>query len=66
MNKDPQLYHVVADAVERDLDDGLVDEETIAQFADLRYEIDSGGRMRIESKQKALKRRGSSPTGPKL
>jgi phage terminase large subunit len=60
-NKKAQLYQNLADALDRDLIDGLFDEETIAQLADLRYEIDPRGRMRIESKQKALKRHISSP-----
>lgn len=61
VNMKAQLFQNVADAFERDLVDGLSDEDTIEQLADLQYEIDSRGRMRIEPKQKALKRRGSSP-----
>jgi hypothetical protein len=56
-----RLYQNLADAFERDEIDGLSDETTIGQLADLRYEIDSRGRMRIESKQKARSRRRASP-----
>jgi len=55
------FYQNLADSFERDEVDGLVDEETIAQLADLRYEIDSQGRMSIESKDKARARRSASP-----
>jgi hypothetical protein len=60
-NEKARLYQNLADAFERDEIDGLSDETTIGQLADLRYEIDSRGRMRIESKQKARSRRRASP-----
>jgi hypothetical protein len=60
-NEKARLYQNLADAFERDEIDGLSDEMTIGQLADIRYEIDSRGRMRIESKQKARSRRRSSP-----
>jgi len=55
------LYQTVADAFERDEIDGLLDEETVAQLADLQYEIDSRGRLKIESKDDARARRSASP-----
>ena len=60
-NEKARLYQNLADAFERDEIDGLSDEMTIGQLADIRYEIDSRGRMRIESKQKARSRRRASP-----
>jgi hypothetical protein len=60
-NEKARRYQNLADALERDEVDGLSDETTIGQLADLRYEIDSRGRMRIESKQKARSRRRVSP-----
>jgi hypothetical protein len=60
-NEKARLYQNLADAFERDEIDGLSDEMTIGQLADIRYEIDSRGRMRIESKQKVRSRRRASP-----
>jgi phage terminase large subunit len=60
-NEKARFYQNVADAFERDEVDGLLDEETIAQLADLQYEIDSRGRIKIESKDDARARRSSSP-----
>lgn len=60
-NEKARLYQNLADAFERDEIDRLSDEMTIGQLADIRYEIDSHGRMRIESKQKARSRRHASP-----
>ena len=40
---------------------GLTDETTIGQLAGLLYEIDSQGRMKIESKEKARERGVRSP-----
>jgi hypothetical protein len=36
--------------------DGLTDEETMAQLSGILYEIDSQGRMKIESQEKARER----------
>jgi hypothetical protein len=60
-NEKARLYQNLADVFERTGLDGLSDEMTIGQLADIRYEIDSRGRMRIESKQKARSRRRASP-----
>jgi phage terminase large subunit len=60
-NEKARLYQNVADAFERDEIDGLLDEETVAQLADLQYEIDSRGRLKIESKDDARARRSASP-----
>jgi hypothetical protein len=60
-NEKARLYQNLADVFERNQIDGLSDEMTIGQLADIRYEIDSRGRMRIESKQKARSRRCASP-----
>ena len=57
-NEKARRYQNLADAFEREID-GLTDEMTIGQLSDIRYEIDSRGRMRIESKQKARSRRAS-------
>ena len=46
-------YQTLADAFERDQVDGLTDEETIGQLAVIRWEIDSQGRIKIESKELA-------------
>jgi len=61
VNEKARLYQNLADAFEHDQVEGLSDETTLRQLADLRYEIDSHGRMRIESKQKARARRQTSP-----
>ncbi len=55
------FYQTLADAFERDLVEGLVDEETIGQLSGLLYELDSQGRMKIESKEKARARGVPSP-----
>src|SRR6185437_12484584 len=47
------FYQTLADTFERDLVEGLVDEETIGQLSGLLWELDSQGRMKIESKEKA-------------
>ena len=55
------LYQGLADAFERYQIEGLTDEATIGQLAGLLYEIDSHGRMKIESKEKARARGVLSP-----
>jgi phage terminase large subunit len=60
-NEKARSYQTVADLFEHDEVDGLLDEETIAQLADLQYEIDSRGRVKIESKDDARARRSRSP-----
>ena len=55
------FYQTLADAFERDLVEGLVDEETIGQLSGLLWELDSQGRMKIESKEKARARGVPSP-----
>ena len=54
-------YQSIADAFERDQIEGLTDEMTIGQLAGLLYEIDSQGRMKIESKERARERGVPSP-----
>ncbi len=54
-------YQTLADALERDQLDGLTDEETIAQLALIRRELDSQGRVKIESKEQARGRGEHSP-----
>ncbi len=54
-------YQTLADAFENDKIEGLTDETTMAQLASLLYEIDSQGRMKIESKEKARVRGFTSP-----
>jgi len=61
VNDKARFYQYLADLFEHDEVDGLLDEETIAQLLDLQYEIDSRGRMKIESKDDARARRGGSP-----
>jgi hypothetical protein len=51
----------LADAFEHDQIDGLTDDETIGQLADIMYEHDSHGRMKIEPKEKARQRGVRSP-----
>jgi len=46
-------YQNLADAFERNEIEGLTDETTIGQLAGIHYEIDSHGRMKIESKDDA-------------
>jgi len=54
----------LADALERDEIDGLTDDLTFQQLADLQYEIDSRGRLKIESKE-GQGARGAFPDRPK-
>lgn len=54
-------YQELADAFEKDQVDGLTDEKTIGQLAGILYEIDSQGRMKIESKEQARARGFLSP-----
>jgi hypothetical protein len=54
-------YQAVADAFERDQIEGLTDEMTIGQLAGLLYEVDSQGRTKIESKERARERGVPSP-----
>jgi len=49
------------DLFERDEIEGLTDETTMAQLASLQYEINSQGRIKIESKEKAGVRGVASP-----
>src|SRR5207302_875976 len=56
-----RFYQTLADAVEHDEVEGLSDDLTIGQLSDLLYELDSRGRIRIESKEKARERRLLSP-----
>ncbi len=55
------FYQALADAFERDQIEGLTDEETIGQLSGLLCELDSQGRMKIESKEKARARGVRSP-----
>jgi Terminase large subunit, T4likevirus-type, N-terminal len=61
VNQKAQFYQNLADLLERDELDGLTDEETIAQLAAIRFEIDSQGRLKIESKESARARGVRSP-----
>jgi hypothetical protein len=61
VNQKAAFYSGLADALERNEVDGLIDEETIGQLASILYEIDSHGRMKIESKEDARKRGVRSP-----
>ncbi|MGO9057290.1 MAG: hypothetical protein ACLQU2_07880 [Candidatus Binataceae bacterium] len=61
VNRKASFYQAVADAFERDQVEGLMDEATIGQLAGLLYEIDSQGRMKIESKEQARARGVPSP-----
>jgi phage terminase large subunit len=60
-NEKARRYQNLADAFERDLVEGLTDDETIAQLSRLLYEIDSRGRVKIESKESAAQRGEPSP-----
>src|SRR6202166_1829616 len=60
-NQKAQFYQTLADAFEHDQIDGLTDDETIGQLADIMYEHDSHGRMKIEPKEKARERGVRSP-----
>jgi len=55
------FYQELADALERDQIEGLIDETTIGQLSGLLYELDSQGRIKIESKEKARARGVPSP-----
>jgi hypothetical protein len=61
VNQKARSYQSLADALERDQLDGLTDEETIAQLAGIRRELDSQGRLKIESKESARTRGVRSP-----
>jgi phage terminase large subunit len=61
VNQKAQFYQTLADASERDEIDGLTDDLTFQQLADLQYEIDSRGRQKVESKEKARARGVPSP-----
>ena len=60
-NQKAQFYQHIADLLERDAIEGLRDETTIGQLADIMYELDPHGRMKIESKEKARHRGVRSP-----
>jgi hypothetical protein len=61
VNLKASYYQTLADAFERDQVEGLTDETTIGQLAGILYEIDSHGRMKIESKESARQRGVRSP-----
>jgi phage terminase large subunit len=61
VNQKACFYQTLADAFERDQIDGLTDEETIGQLAGIRWELDSQGRTKIESKEDARRRGVPSP-----
>jgi hypothetical protein len=61
VNQKACFYQSLADAFERDQVDGLTDEETIGQLAGIRWELDSQGRIKIESKERARERGVPSP-----
>ena len=60
-NERALFYQTLADAFERDQIDGLTDEVTIGQLVNIWYEIDSHGRLKIESKENARSRGVPSP-----
>jgi hypothetical protein len=60
-NRKAQMYQCLADMLERDEIDGLIDDTTIGQMSGIQYEIDSRGRIMIESKEKARQRGVASP-----
>ena len=60
-NRKAQMYQCLADMLERDEIDGLIDDTTIGQLSGIQYEIDSRGRIMIESKEKARQRGVASP-----
>lgn len=60
-NLKAQSYQTVADLLERDAIDGLVDDATIGQLAGILCEIEPRGRIKIESKEKARERGVLSP-----
>ena len=59
-NQKAQYYQHVADLLERDGIDGLVDDMTIGQLAGILHELDPRGRIKLESKDKARERGVSS------
>lgn len=61
VNLKAQYYQELADAFERDEIQGLRDDVTIGQLAGLLYEVDSHGRIKIESKESARARGVPSP-----
>lgn len=61
VNQKACFYQELADAFEQGQVEGLNDEATIGQLAGLLYEIDSQGRMKIESKEQARARGVPSP-----
>lgn len=61
VNLKAQYYQELADAFERNEIQGLRDDVTIGQLAGLLYEVDSHGRIRIESKESARARGVPSP-----
>jgi hypothetical protein len=61
VNLKARFYQTLADAFEHDQIDGLTDEETIGQLAGIRWELDSQGRIKIESKERARERGVPSP-----
>jgi phage terminase large subunit len=61
VNLKASYYQALADAFQRDQIEGLTDETTIGQLAGILYEIDSHGRMKIESKESARQRGVRSP-----
>ena len=61
VNLKAQYYQGLADAFELNQVHGLTDDVTLGQLANLLYEIDSQGRMKIEPKEKARLRGITSP-----
>ncbi|HVB58542.1 MAG TPA: hypothetical protein VNE63_19235 [Candidatus Acidoferrales bacterium] len=61
VNRRAQFNQALADALECDLVEGLTDEATIGQLAGILYELDSQGRIKIESKVEARARGVLSP-----
>ncbi len=61
VNQKAQYYQELADAFERDQVEGLTDELTLGQLQGILYQLDSQGRMKIETKQEARARGVASP-----
>jgi hypothetical protein len=61
VNLKAQYYQTLADAFELNHVYGFTDDVTLGQLANLLYEIDSQGRIRIEPKEKARLRGITSP-----
>jgi phage terminase large subunit len=61
VNLKAQYYHELADAFERNEVQGLRDDVTIGQLTGILYEVDSHGRIKIESKESARARGIPSP-----